>query len=114
MTRRIYVPATLEKLAAFVAASEIPADVERFVAEGPDEEAEYAALMTAADASSGLLAGSGQRVVVVAEVEDPDAPVPLRRVVAVHADPEERPVGADPDEDLAWYATQEIDHLLQD
>ena len=38
--------------------------------------------------------------------------MPFREVVAVHADPEERPAGADPDEDLAWFAVQEIEDLL--
>ena len=56
----------------------------------------------------------GRRVVVVAEVADPDGEVSLRDVVAVHADPADRPAGADPDEDLGWYATQEIDAVLAD
>jgi hypothetical protein len=38
--------------------------------------------------------------------------VPLKRVVAVHADPADRPADADPDDDLAWYATQEVPDLL--
>jgi hypothetical protein len=50
--------------------------------------------------------------VVVAELDDPDGVVPLKDVVAVHADLEDRPEDADPDEDLGWYATQEIDALL--
>jgi hypothetical protein len=52
--------------------------------------------------------------VVVADVADPDGEVPLRDVVALHADPADRPAGADPDDDLAWYATQEIDAVLSD
>ena len=112
MSVRVYVPATLELLARFVEAGEVPADVERVVAEAPDEESEYAALMAAADASTALLGGPGRRVVVVAEVTDPAAPVPLTRVVAVHADTEDRPAGADPDEDLGWFATQEIPDLI--
>ena len=43
----------------------------------------------------------------------PTAAVPLRDVVAVHADPVDRPPDADPDEDLAWYATQELEQLLR-
>ena len=44
-------------------------------------------------------------------------PCPLRialaDVVAVHADPDDVPdLGADPDDDLGWYATQEIVDLL--
>ena len=34
--------------------------------------------------------------------------MPLRRVVAVHADAE----GASPEDDLSWFATQEIATLL--
>ncbi|UAL30749.1 hypothetical protein K8W59_04370 [Nocardioides rotundus] len=51
--------------------------------------------------------------VVVAEADDPDADVEFRRVAAVHADVEDRPAGADPDEDLGWYAVQELDDLLR-
>ena len=88
---------------------------ELVVAEDDSEEAEYAALMTAADASAALLAGPGRRVVVVAELDrepEPGWTVPLERVVAVHADTEDRPADADPDEDLGWFATQEIPDLL--
>ena len=50
---------------------------------------------------------------VVAELADADDPVWLRDVVAVHADSEDRAPGAAPDDDLAWYATQELDALLE-
>ena len=111
---RVYLPTTLEELSRFVEAGEIPADVERVVAAGSEEESEYAALMSAADASAALLGGAGRRVVVVAELPDPAGAAPLSRVVAVHADTEDRPAGADPDEDLGWYASQEIEQLLTD
>jgi hypothetical protein len=101
-------------LARLRAEGSLPPDVERYVADGDGEEQEYAALMAAAADSAGLLDGPGRRVVVVADVADPDGAVPLREVVAVHADPDERPAGADPDDDLGWYATQEIDLLLAD
>lgn len=114
MSARVYLPTTLDLLARFVEAGQIPADVERVVADGADEESEYAALMSAADASAALLAGPGRRVVVVAEVAEPVGAVSLDRVVAVHADTQDRPVDADPDEDLGWYASQEIEHLLSD
>ena len=114
MTVRVYLPTTLRALAGFVSAGEIPEHVEKVVAEGPDEESEYAALMSAADASTALLEGPGRRVVVVAELPDATGPVPLDDVVAVHADTEDRAAGADPDEDLAWFATQEIGHLISD
>jgi hypothetical protein len=109
---RLYLPLALDDLRAAWAAGGVPMpDGERFVeAESDDEESEYAALMTAAD-----LADPRRRVVVVAEVASvPPAgsTLPLRRVVAVHADPADRPDDADPDDDLAWYATQEVGGLL--
>lgn len=113
MAARVYVPATRESLAGFVAAGSIPASAERhLVAAGAygDEAAEYAALMSAAD-DSALLPGR-RRVVVVAELAegaDVDGPVPMERVVAIHADTED---DADPETDLAWFAVQEIPDLL--
>ena len=107
---RLYLPTTLDDLRAAWAAGSVPPGPDVVVAEGDDEQSEYAALMTAADA-----ADPTRRVVVVAELPDgadPTAPVPLARVVAVHADPADRPADADPDEDLAWFATQEVVHLL--
>lgn len=109
---RLYLPLTLDDLrAAWAAGAVAMPDADGFVeAESDDEEAEYAALMTAAD-----LADPGRRVVVVAElaaVPPAGSTVPLKRVVAVHADPAERPADADPDDDLAWYATQEVAELL--
>ncbi|WP_395693005.1 DUF6912 family protein [Nocardioides sp.] len=112
---RIYLPTTLGRLAEDHAAGAVPVGGDVVVAEDESEEAEYAALMTAADASTVLLGGAGRRVVVVADVRT--APgggdrVPFADVVAVHADLEDRPEGADPDEDLAWFATQEVPDLL--
>jgi hypothetical protein len=109
---RVYLPTTLAGLAGLREDGELSASVERYVAEGDGEEQEYAALLAAAADSAALLDGPCRRVVVVAEVADPDGAVPLNQVVAVHADPEDRPAEADPDEDLGWYATQEIDVLL--
>jgi hypothetical protein len=111
---RVYVPTTVAGLARLQADGSLPASVERYAAEGDSEELEYAALMAAAADAADLLDGPGRRVVVVAELADPDGVVPLRDVVAVHADPVDRPVGADRDEDLGWYATQEIGSLLSD
>jgi hypothetical protein len=110
---RVYVPATAALLGAWHAAGEIPADAFEEAFEAPDEteEGEYAALMSAADASADLLTGAGRRVVLVVEATAA-APVPLREVLAVHADVADRPAGADPDEDLGWFATQEIPDLL--
>ena len=48
-------------------------------------------------------------MVVVAEVSGLGEAVPMSRVVAVHVDTE---ADADPDTDLAWFATQEIRDLV--
>jgi hypothetical protein len=109
---RIYLPTTLAALAELRDQGSLPASEERYVADGDDEQSEYAALMAAAVDAAALVDGPGRRVVVVAEVADPDGAVPLGDVVAVHADPQDRPAGADRDEDLCWYATQELDALL--
>ncbi len=116
---RVYVPTGLDDLRGFVAAGLVPAGAERVVAEGDDEESEYAALMTAADLSAGAQPAGARRVVVVAEppagspaAVEGDGELPWRTVVAVHADAEERAADADPDDDLAWFATQEVAALL--
>ena len=106
---RIYVPTTLAALAKYVDAGYVSESVERFVSPGDDEESEYAALSAAAEASEALLRGPGRRVVVVAEVTYEDGPVAMEQVVAVHADTDDE---HDPDDDLAWFATQEIHYLL--
>ena len=49
-------------------------------------------------------------MVVVAEVPHEGAVAPLRDVASVHVDTQD---GADPDDELAWFATQEIPHLLE-
>ncbi len=104
---RVYLPATLDQLGAWANQRRIPAEAERVLAESEDEQDEYAALMTAAD-----LADPGRRVVVVAEVPgDGEGEVDWAAVAAIHADPEPRGADADPDEDLAWFATQEWDRL---
>lgn len=114
MSVRCYVPTTLDRLRTYVEAGWLPGEVDRFEPEGDDEESEYGALMAAADAAAALLDGPGRRVVVVAEVAAPSSPIEMGDVVAVHCDVADRPADADPDEDLAWFATQEIDSLLAD
>jgi hypothetical protein len=106
---RVYVPTTLDALAEHVDLGYVPETAERFVAPGEDEESEYAALTAAAEASEALLDGPGRRVVVVADVRDVDGPVAMELVVAVHADTEEE---HDPDDELAWFASQEIRYLF--
>ncbi|WP_028643014.1 DUF6912 family protein [Nocardioides sp. URHA0020] len=115
MTTRVYVPLTVALLAELHSSGELTVTDDAVLAPDDSEEGEYAALMTAADASSALLDGGGRRVVVVAELEkEPETgwTIPLRRIVAVHADEADRPADADPDEDLGWYAIAEIPHLL--
>lgn len=109
---RVYLPSTLDLLRAGHAAGEFAAAGDVVVAESDAEDDEYAALMTAAALSAEAAGAGARRVVVVAEVPDaadPEAPVRLRDVVAVHAD--DAP-GAGPDDEPGWYATQEIPHLL--
>lgn len=107
MSARVYLASSIQALRSAVTDGVFPAGGERFLAAGEDEESEYAALAEAAAASAD--SGADRRVVVVAEVADPDAEFGLDRVVAVHAD-----AGADhgPDDDLGWYATQEIPDLI--
>jgi len=113
---RIYLPASPESLARWVEAGEVHADVEPVLATDESEDAEYLALMTAADLSAGKLVGRGRRVVVVAEVGSPsERPVPMSRVVAVHADTEDVTAEVAGDEDapdLGWFANQEIRDLI--
>lgn len=113
MTRR-YLPSTLPRLAEDWE-REGPSLLDPVLAEDDGEETEYAALMTAADASAELVAGlpDGQRrrVVVVVETAGPDTPATWRDVVAVHVDARD---DAHPDDDLAWWATQEVGDLLAD
>ena len=111
MSVRVYVAATLDLLAQWHEAGSVPAGATRVLPPGDDEDSEYAALMTAADESRALLAGSGRRVVLVAEAPGPDGEgaLPWADVVAVHVDTDD---DADPDDDLAWFASQEVPHLL--
>lgn len=107
MTVRAYVPATFDLLARFHEDGEVPTAGAVEAAE-ESEDAEYAALVEAAGVSHEM-GGGGRRVVVVALVPHIGAVAPMRDVAAVHVDTED---GADPDDDLAWFATQEIPHLL--
>jgi hypothetical protein len=102
----------LLRLAVFVASGQVPAGGERFVAADETEEAEYAALAEAADSAAGLLDAPGRRVVVVADVPDPDDAFPISLVAAVHADTEDVDPAARVLPELGWYAVQEIPDLL--
>lgn len=118
---RLYLPATLHLLARLQQHGSLPVGDDVVVVEVEDEDAEYDALMTAAETAALLAAeldeGERRRVVVVAEVTTVRDSITLPEVVAVHADVEDLPPGAelaDFDDlgDLAWYATQEIPTLL--
>jgi len=114
---RAYVPATRDLLRAWYAAGGVPTDAERVLAPGDDEDTEYAALMTAADLAAHLAAdlGAGDRrrvVVVAAGPGEGEGPLALRDWVAVHCDVADRPADADPDDDLGWFAVQEIPDLI--
>ncbi|WP_426241504.1 DUF6912 family protein [Nocardioides sp. LHG3406-4] len=108
MSARVYVAATVDLLGDWHSTGTVPASADRVVAAGDDEESEYAALMTAADLSQQLLHGPGRRCVLVAETSG-EGDIAWRDVVAVHVDTED---DADPDDDLAWFASQEIPLLL--
>ncbi len=99
---RRYQPTTLPDLASSV----VPDD-DAVPAASESEDDEYAALMTAADLSAARVAGlpDGQRRRVVAVFEAGGT-----ELLAVHADTRD---DADPDDELAWYATQEVDSLLR-
>lgn len=116
---RLYLPATLHVLAKLDGHGSIPVGDDVVIASDDSEDAEYDALMTAAETSALLVGeldtGEKRRVVIVAEVGAVSATVLLSDVVAVHADPDDVADGADPEAlgDLGWYATQEIPDLLQ-
>ena len=103
---RVYQPTTLTELATAHTAGSVLPDADAVVSDSESEDDEYAALMTAADLSAArifeLPDGLRRRVVVVLEEGD-------TRILAVHADPVD---DADADDDLAWYASQELDSLL--
>jgi hypothetical protein len=115
---RLYLPATTRLLARLDRDGELPVGDEAVMAPDESEDAEYDALMTAAETSALLAAelerGERRRVVVVAEVAALGSRVALADVVAVHADADDMPDDALPEDldDLGWYATQEIPVLL--
>ena len=121
MSVRVYLPTTTATLGDEVAAGwfVVPEGVEPVVAESDDEEHEYSALLTAADASTVLAAEAGvpglRRVVLVFEADAVPAPgdrLPARQLVAAHLDTEDRTPASDPDDDLAWFIPGELAHLV--
>ena len=115
---RLYLPATVHRLAKLDQQGILPVGDDVVVAPDDSEDAEYDALMTAAETSLGLAdeldPGERRRVVIVAEVSTLPESISLADVVAVHADVDDVPPSVDPDDlgDLGWYATQEIPRLL--
>lgn len=107
---RVYVPASFAELARFHADGVVPT-TDAVLAEDTSEEAEYDALMEAAVLSAERAAATDdpRRVVIAVDVTTPGVNAPLADVASVHVDPAP---GADPDDDLAWYARQEIAILL--
>jgi len=104
---RLYIPATVAQLRGYRDAAAIPADAERLVAEDESEEAEYLALMSAADASAAL--GAERRVVIVADRPIEYGEIFWSELVAVHADGEPF---TDPDDEPGWYGVQEVAAIL--
>jgi hypothetical protein len=115
---RLYVPATVHSLAKLEQGLSLPVGDDVVRAADDSEDAEYDALLTAAESSAVLAGeldpGERRRVVIVAELSTPASAVGLADVVAVHADVHDvlSDVDADDLEDLGWYATQEIPDLL--
>ena len=107
---RVYVAAVPDDLVSLRDTGAL-AGGDRFTAVDDSEEAEYAALMAAADASTARGPRGGRRVVDLAELPREDAPVTREDVVALHLDTADRGPDADPDEDLEWFAPQELAHL---
>ena len=133
MSVRVYVPLSSRGLAALVAegridgpmrAHAVTEDLRSAWPEADEESWEYAALMAAA-ADSAALRQTGdvpRRYLVAADVpsvapaagDDPTlvdvaADVVWKNLAAAHVDTEDE---AAEDDDLAWFATQEIQHLL--
>ena len=93
---RVYLGLDVDDLVALARGEQVTPS-EAFIAASTDEEDELAALEAAAEDAS---------AVVVAEVDDPDGPVTLVDVAALHA-------RVDDSDDLAWFATQEIAAVVE-
>ncbi|MGH1563387.1 hypothetical protein [Mumia sp. DW29H23] len=106
MSRRAYLAVPATALRALAEDGELPADAYAcVVAESDDEQDEYDAMAVA-----GEIAEERWGAVLVVATDAGDGPdgevtgaVALREVAAIH-------VG----DDLAWYATQELDAVLAD
>ncbi|MCD9153571.1 hypothetical protein [Aeromicrobium duanguangcaii] len=92
---RVYAAADVQALRAL--ADDQPVTLDYVIAASAEEEDEYDALMTAAEDGA---------VVVCALVETDGAPVRLDGLQALHVD-------IDGTGDLAWYAPQELDDVIE-
>lgn len=104
---RIYIPATLPLLNQYRETGSIPADADRVLAADESEDAEYLALMTAADLSAEM--GVRRRVVVVVDRPSEDGAIGWSEIAAVHAD---AVPFTDPDDEPGWYGVQEVANLI--
>jgi hypothetical protein len=133
MSARVFVPTTWAGLAGLVSQGRIAGPLRAHAVtdelregwpEADQDEWEYAALLAAAVASRELSKDQAARRVVIAadvggveSVAEGEAATEVelahdlvwRNVAAVHLD---EASGADDDDDLAWFATQEIAALL--
>lgn len=136
MSVRVYVPMTSSSLAELVAngrlsgpltAHAVTTDLQQAWPEADEESWEFAAMLAAGEDSWGAR-GDGdrpRRIVLAADVpaaaptegESPTevsvaADIVLKRVASVHVDTEDLIGEPDFDEDLAWFAVQEVSELL--
>jgi hypothetical protein len=91
---RVYLTANREQLEALRRGE--PLTLPPVVPDSEDEADEYAALSAAAETGP---------VVVAADIENEFEPLSLDQVASFHVD-------ADGTGDLAWYATQELDQVI--
>lgn len=134
MSVRVYVPLTSAGLAELVDQGRLTGprtahavtDALRAAWPDTDEESwEYAAMLAAGEESWQLRTDQDRprRLVLAADVPEVSvggeeltavrlsADIPLKRVASVHLDTEDVVGEPDFDEDLAWFAVQEIAHL---
>lgn len=118
---RIYLPGTIDDLEALAAGQSVSrgplayAATDRLAAEFPDADAEelaYAAMSAAAaDCAEPPLIVVAADVPATETVEagivEPTEPVSLGDVASFHLGDSD-----DPEDELAWYATQELDDLI--
>jgi len=92
---RVYLPAGLDALVQLREGQNV--DLAAVVPASDDELDEFDALSEAAEQAD---------VVIAADVDRPDSLVGLDRVASFHVD-------ADGSGDLAWYAQQELDQVIE-